>query len=160
MKKECKIAGCTKKHKGLGYCLSHWSKFRRGTLDNYPQSKLCSVSGCMSRSYCHNKYIKHYQRAKDGLPENLSYASKDEYQRGNLDFEHKSSDMWSLSVRRYYDDKCQICGWDKDSCDVHHIVAKSKGGKNTLLNGIVLCPNDHRLANRGKILDKELVNYK
>ncbi|MBI2144432.1 HNH endonuclease [Candidatus Woesearchaeota archaeon] len=40
--------------------------------------------------------------------------------------------------------KCLICGFDK-IFDVHHLVAKSKGGSHTLDNLIVLCPNHHKM---------------
>lgn len=41
--------------------------------------------------------------------------------------------------------KCEMCGWDKGNCDVHHIKPKSKGGTDDISNLIVLCPNCHRL---------------
>lgn len=47
--------------------------------------------------------------------------------------------------------KCFICGWDEDSCDIHHILPKSKGGKDDFSNLSVLCPNHHRLADRKKL---------
>lgn len=64
----------------------------------------------------------------------------------NQNFAHSHKDSWSLSVRQYYEDKCMRCGWDKCSCDVHHIIAAKNGGENTLDNAIVLCPNCHRIA--------------
>lgn len=53
---------------------------------------------------------------------------------------------WGDAVRRVKGHACEVCGWDKASCDVHHKVPRSKGGKNTVENGQVLCPNCHRLA--------------
>ncbi|NCQ35041.1 HNH endonuclease [bacterium] len=38
------------------------------------------------------------------------------------------------------------CGWDKARCDAHHREPKAKGGKHTIQNGMVLCPNCHRIA--------------
>lgn len=49
---------------------------------------------------------------------------------------------------------CSICGWDKTSLDMHHIIPKSKNGTNEHSNLIALCPNCHRLAHENKI-DKE-----
>lgn len=46
---------------------------------------------------------------------------------------------------------CCICGWNKDSVDIHHILPKKKGGTDELNNLTPLCPNDHRLADRNKI---------
>jgi 5-methylcytosine-specific restriction endonuclease McrA len=51
---------------------------------------------------------------------------------------------------------CMCCGWDKGPCDTHHILPKSQGGQYTLENGIILCPNCHRLAGCGLISPQEL----
>lgn len=40
---------------------------------------------------------------------------------------------------------CSICGWNESTCDIHHIVPKSKGGTNENSNLIVVCPNCHRI---------------
>lgn len=69
-----------------------------------------------------------------------TYATKPE----NAEYSTKSS--WADAVRRIHGDVCQQCGWDKAPCDVHHSIPKSMGGKNTVENGKVLCPNCHRLA--------------
>lgn len=42
------------------------------------------------------------------------------------------------------DKKCIVCGFDK-IIDVHHLVAKSKGGSHDLSNLIILCPNHHKM---------------
>lgn len=46
---------------------------------------------------------------------------------------------------------CEICGWDKASRDIHHVVAVSQGGANDASNLITLCPNHHRMADQEKI---------
>ena len=58
---------------------------------------------------------------------------------------------------------CENCKWREGPRDVHHIIPVCKGGKNELLNLIVLCPNCHRLAHRNLLLEdklKELVNFR
>lgn len=47
-------------------------------------------------------------------------------------------------IKRAEIDRCVICGWDEATCDRHHIVPTSKGGKDTLDNVVILCPNCHR----------------
>lgn len=39
---------------------------------------------------------------------------------------------------------CMICGWNKATCDIHHIKEKSNGGTDDEENLIILCPNCHR----------------
>jgi len=50
----------------------------------------------------------------------------------------------------HYPPRCIICGWDV-IVEVHHIAAKSEGGTNDPINLAVLCPNHHRMAQRGMI---------
>jgi len=47
--------------------------------------------------------------------------------------------------------KCFICGWQEAFCDIHHITPRSLGGQDSFDNLTVLCPNHHRLADRGKL---------
>lgn len=56
---------------------------------------------------------------------------------------------WNKAMRRLYADKCMRCGWSEASCDTHHIDPKNNGGKFSIENGIILCPNCHRLADFG-----------
>lgn len=53
---------------------------------------------------------------------------------------------------------CSLCGWNEASCDLHHILPKSKGGTNNHLNLTLLCPNCHRLVHSNKIDNKVLIS--
>jgi 5-methylcytosine-specific restriction endonuclease McrA len=67
---------------------------------------------------------------------------------------------WMAALRRIYGDTCMRCGWNLAVCDAHHITPRSSGGQNTLDNGIILCPNCHRLANLNLISIDELLRLK
>lgn len=67
---------------------------------------------------------------------------------------------WNQAMRRVYPDVCMRCGWAEGVCDTHHIIPKSKGGKFTIENGVILCPNCHRLADFGIIDSDELRRVK
>jgi len=50
------------------------------------------------------------------------------------------------------------CGWTEEFleskkivCDIHHITPKRKGGDDSFSNLVAVCPNAHRLADRGLI---------
>jgi hypothetical protein len=62
---------------------------------------------------------------------------------------YKTKHSWAKAVFRAKGRACERCGWDKGRCDVHHIVHRSQGGKNSIPNGMVLCPNCHRLEHEG-----------
>lgn len=46
--------------------------------------------------------------------------------------------------------KCMMCGWDRTSLDIHHIIHKKNKGTDDNYNLICLCPNCHRLAHENK----------
>lgn len=58
---------------------------------------------------------------------------------------YKTRHAWAKAVVRHYGNKCERCGWDRARCDAHHRKLKSKGGLHTIANGVVLCPNCHRV---------------
>lgn len=65
--------------------------------------------------------------------------------------EFRSRAAWGKALIRKYGNRCQSCGWEKGRCDTHHIIHRSDGGKNTINNGRVLCPNCHRLHHEGTL---------
>ena len=48
---------------------------------------------------------------------------------------------------------------NEDICDLHHIIPVSKNGSDEHSNLTYLCPNHHRLAQRGKIQSSELITF-
>ena len=45
---------------------------------------------------------------------------------------------------------CEICGWNDETCDIHHITPVSKGGTNEHDNLIIVCPNCHRKCHNNR----------
>jgi len=77
--------------------------------------------------------------------ENGAWNDGKSYAINNGERCYKTRHSWSKAVIRHYGNKCQDCGWDKGRCDAHHRVPKAKGGKHTIANGTVVCPNCHRI---------------
>ena len=48
---------------------------------------------------------------------------------------------------------CEICGWNEESCDVHHITPKSKGGSDENSNLIIVCPCCHRMCHNNRFTE-------
>jgi predicted HNH restriction endonuclease len=67
---------------------------------------------------------------------------------------YRSKQAWAKAVIRHYGNECRKCGWNKARCDAHHRTPRSAGGANTIENGIVLCPNCHRVEHEGKAVDR------
>lgn len=57
---------------------------------------------------------------------------------------------WKRALLRAYPHKCQICGYDK-IVEAHHVNPRAFGGRNTVENGTLLCPNHHAEAHAGLI---------
>lgn len=51
---------------------------------------------------------------------------------------------------------CSNCGWDKTTCDIHHINGRKINDCDNHSNLSLLCPNCHRLVHEGKLDKKEL----
>jgi len=51
---------------------------------------------------------------------------------------------------------CVMCGWDRTTLDLHHVVPRSKGGTNNHDNLVPLCPNCHRMAHESQYMQEEL----
>ena len=54
---------------------------------------------------------------------------------------------------------CSLCGWAEGSVDLHHIVPKKDGGKDTLDNITPICPNCHRMVHNGYISTDDLMSF-
>lgn len=52
---------------------------------------------------------------------------------------------------------CEICGWNEAVCDLHHIIPKSKGGKDLNSNFIIVCPNCHRIIHHSNNFSEEFL---
>lgn len=98
------------------------------------RSKGVSSCGCYLQEINRERFAKSspWNRGK-------SYATK----KSGAVYATKKS--WSDAVRREKGSACEVCGWGKASCDVHHRIPRSEGGLNTIENGVVLCPNCHRV---------------
>ena len=70
---------------------------------------------------------------------------------GRIQDEFHRASTFRKSMRRFFHDRCAICGWDLAPCDVAHIVDRRNGGEDVLENVVMLCPNHHRLFDLGKI---------
>lgn len=160
--KTCKIDGCNKIHHGKEYCKIHYSKY----VLNFNQIN-CLVSDCnniIGKNGAKGLCCKHYKRFKKyGDPlittriKNL-FSTKQFITNISLEdinnYIFKDTAQWSNACKLYYGDKCSECNWNEVTCDVNHIIPKSKGGLNVIINGEVLCPNCHAKKHRRLSIEK------
>ena len=53
---------------------------------------------------------------------------------------------------------CSKCGWDKSTCDLHHINGRKIENADLHENLCYLCPNCHRLVHKHLIKKEDLVS--
>lgn len=88
-------------------------------------------------------YLKEISRER--LSKIVPWNKGTTYANKPAEEEYLNKKAWGVAVIRIKGNQCEVCGWDKARCDVHHKVARSAGGRNTIDNGRVLCPNCHRI---------------
>lgn len=70
----------------------------------------------------------------------------------SLKKKYKSRTYLNYKVSELLNDtSCSNCSWNLETCDIHHIIPKKLGGSDDFNNLVILCPNCHRLADRGKL---------
>lgn len=72
------------------------------------------------------------------------------WQKRHKRAEFKCVNAWKRAMLEKYGHKCMICGYDK-IVEAHHILPQIEGGKSTIENGALLCPNHHAEAHAGMI---------
>jgi len=80
--------------------------------------------------------------------------------RARVDGTYANRGSWMMALKRLFPNRCMRCGWSDGPCDCHHLAARSEGGTNTIENGVILCPNCHRLVHIGAIEQAELVRIR
>lgn len=115
-------------------CQCDCGKTKRISSNSLRRKNYVKSCGCM------NKTVAQTKKRKEG-----SWNEGKSYAINNGERCYKTRHAWSKAVIRHYGNACQLCGWDKARCDAHHRVPKGQGGLHTISNGMVLCPNCHRI---------------
>jgi hypothetical protein len=103
-----------------------------------------------------NRYLREsgYAVFDNRFSQKLSVKRRHEENFSTKNFKHSYD--WKNALIRVYGYRCQVCGYDK-VVDAHHIIPVSMGGKSTLENGILLCPNCHAEEHIGLLDIKGLI---
>jgi len=133
------VVGKHKSNSLLWECVCDCGKTTVRTSSSLTKREGTASCGC----YLSEHKRRHYQN-------NLTWNEGKTYtvKPDNYIFATKSA--WGDAVRRIKGQSCEVCGWAKARCDVHHIISRANGGTNIVSNGRVLCPNCHREAHNNE----------
>lgn len=133
------------------------------------RARFCSLSCAAKYSNHHRPYVtlvcKHCSsdfQTKNTTSIYCSNKCASRERRKIVGSVHTKSTL-SLRINRHLSSgtrECFICKWNKSVCDIHHINPKHNGGDDSFDNLTVLCPNCHRLADRGILTDLPTVSSK
>lgn len=71
----------------------------------------------------------------------------------------KFSKMVRDAVKEHFDNMCADCGGR--ACHVHHVMPRSRGGRNVFTNGLLLCNDCHKEAHaNNEILNSWIKKFK
>jgi uncharacterized protein with PIN domain len=94
------------------------------------------------------------QRGITGNPPHLEAGDRQIVMREISQFVR--SRQFAQGIRMVYE-RCAICGFQYDEVlDAAHIIPVAEGGEDTYENGLGLCPNCHRMFDKGLILVDEM----
>jgi hypothetical protein len=151
---KCEIEGCNKKGEKNGgkWCAMHHARlFRNGTFKTQKEMgikynrKLCQLNDG-DVDFIKNNWESMEDKEMAYFLKKPCYSVR--YIRRKLFGKHYNSNGKTFlkdSYRAKMKDTCELCGWNKAPCDIHHKIHRAKGGPDTHDNLICICPNCHRM---------------
>ena len=166
--RECLWEGCGKEFKatvteikkGDGRFCSQSCGARHSNAQRKPQKLKCQI--CSKTFYNvkpQAKYCSHSCRRHQKRKNSKKYGA---------DPKNHVYHFSAKIQKKYGKLPCMIkdcgCGWTKEflevnntTCDIHHIVPRRKGGDDSFSNLTPICPNSHRLADKGRIPQERMI---
>lgn len=146
MKRAAKLRG----NRGNSSTLQAREKLRQHILRRKAKGEMiCHGHSSETRAVISLK-LRGIKRSEETKKKMSEAARRRPLKRHDTEFIFESKGQWSRAAKRAYGEACQRCGWEEALCDVHHKIPRSQGGKNTIANAVVLCPNCHRIVHSGR----------
>lgn len=115
--------------------------------------KTCENCG---KTYTKNKFVGSRQFSKSKYcSRQCANARFIKYRENPLDWKVTTRERLRIKVRKVFEDKCALCGWEEAPCDIAHI--DPTGDYYDIENVLMLCPNHHRMYDRGLIPKEEIL---
>ena len=124
---------------------------------NRGNGKYCCLSCAHKapKSLQYKMVCKHCGKDFMAATKTAKYCSDSCKQKNYRARQREVSSETSLCIKTLYNIfeniSCEICGWDKTTRDLHHIIEVSNGGQNDINNIICVCPNCHRMIHNNLI---------
>ena len=152
MPRPCSKKGCVRPHVAKGLCHAHYERKRLGLEASGPIKSLgkakgqtCTLEGCQREVTAKGKCLRHYYQGRyRGVWGLCLYCERRAPSKARLCGEHKN-----------LPDRCLLCRF-KRTIDAAHILPRRLGHPKAAWNMMPLCPNHHRLYDRGALSLAEL----
>lgn len=140
-----------------------WSVYRKehpGFYKQYSSRKMISHP-VLTKQLLEKEYVKNGLKMKDiAVKYGYGYVTVNSWihkykikTRIQADYLEKTTfGAIARELRKQKYNTCELCGWNKATCDVHHKIKQCDNGTHDKSNLIVLCPNCHRMVSEGKLM--------
>lgn len=88
---------------------------------------------------------------------NIGISTKGKYKGKDIDSIVEVSSRTASKILKRMNIGCSRCGWNKASCDIHHINGRKIEKADSHDNLCLLCPNCHREVHEGNFDKDELI---
>jgi len=131
----------------------YW-EYRRNHIEEYPTYEADKKCPELNEDLLKKEYLENKLKIKDIAKKyklgyttvNMRLSRYKIEKRRSKDYQTRNSVAgWQKYLNKELKHTCEICGWNKTTCDMHHKISLQKGGKNERNNLILVCPNCHRL---------------
>lgn len=147
----CKLCGKKLLRGQKSFCCSshaatYNNKVRGQKLKNETKQAKCIICGKIIEipAYCNTKKCK---------CDNCKSHKRPHHKEAKTILDYSKRTVANILKRAHVG--CSICGWNESSCDIHHIIPRSNGGKDEMSNLIIVCPNCHRICHTTQKYSKE-----
>ncbi len=133
------------------------SKHNNRNREPMTEEQKKKISESLKRLYkLHPEKIRKGDKAAKAIIEHTRGKYREQIPERMLELSHRTAGK----ILKRLKIGCSMCGWDKSTCDLHHINGKKIADCDNHKNLTYVCPNCHRMIHNKVIPIEEVINLK